>query len=189
MNKIFPKFFLEADEKILLFLNQLGSESWDSLWIAISSVGIWIPMYALLLWGLWKVHRKNFFLIVGLLVIGVFLADSGSVYFFKQTFKRLRPCHVAYLAEQLRIVDGCGGAYGFISSHASNTFMLALFVGSLLSKWKTWVLPVMVFWAMVVSYSRIYLGVHYPADIIFGAVYGGSIGLFLFIIFKIHHKK
>ena len=189
MNRIFPKFFLEADEQILLFLNQLGTEQWDPFWIAVSEVAIWFPLYGLLLFGLWKVHRKNFFLILGLLIVGVFLADSGSVHLFKETFKRLRPCHVAELAEKLRIVDGCGGAYGFISSHASNTFMLALFSGSLLAKWRTWTLVAMVLWAAMVSYSRIYLGVHYPADIVFGAVYGGSIGLFLFIIFKIHRKK
>lgn len=188
MNKIFPKFFLEADEKILIFLNQLGSERWDSMWIAISSVALWIPLYTVIIWGLWKVHKKNFIFICVLLGVGVLLADAGSVYLFKLRFERFRPCHVAYLVEQLRVPGGCGGAYGFISSHASNTFMLAMLAGSLLAKWRNWVLFAMIFWAILVSYSRIYLGVHYPADIIFGAVYGGSIGLFLFLIFKMHRK-
>lgn len=103
---------------------------------------------------------------------------------FKDVFERLRPCHNPNIASLVHVVDGCGGKYGFVSSHASNSFALALFIGLLLRKHYKYFLPLMVFWAALVSYSRIYVGVHYPADILGGAILGSLIGIFVYWLMK-----
>ncbi|WP_223265865.1 phosphatase PAP2 family protein [Vicingus serpentipes] len=128
--------------------------------------------------------------IVPFIVTLIFLSDKISVYFFKEVFMRLRPCHNPEIANLVHIVsDHCGGQYGFVSSHATNTFALAVFVGLLVKQKISWLLPTLVIWAAVVSYSRIYLGVHYPGDVICGAILGAIIGKFVFMMLSFINKK
>lgn len=172
------------DTELFLFLNGLGTDFWDPFWLRMSEVGIWIPFYLLLL-GLvyWLFHWKNALWITLFLVLNVFLTDQGSVQLFKEQFERSRPCHVEELQDQIRLVKGsCGGAYGFVSSHAANTFGLAFFLGLLFRRKWSWLYYLLLVWAGLVSYSRIYLGVHYPGDIFFGALYGAVCGTGLFLI-------
>ncbi len=175
---------IDLDTQLFLVLNNLGQPQWDSFWRAISGVQIWFPFYALLLFILGRYFQwKGFFLLVLFIVLNVVATDQGSVQLFKEQFMRLRPCHVEQLQDQMRLVKkGCGGKYGFISSHASNTFGLALFFGLTMRHKFKWVIYIMVAWASLVSYSRIYLGVHYPADILAGALYGAFCGTFFYRI-------
>jgi undecaprenyl-diphosphatase len=151
---------------------------------------IWAPLYAVLLFLVWLQYKKAFWVILPLVILLVTLTDQVSVVFFKDVFERLRPCHEPALEGMVRILNGhCGGSYGFISSHASNTFGVATFVGLLLRQRYQWLLPAMLTWAGLVSYSRIYLGVHYPGDIIVGGIVGCLIGLLLIAIFRLILKK
>jgi len=96
---------------------------------------------------------------------------------------RLRPCHEPALEGLVHIVNGkCGGKYGFISSHAANTFGIAM----MLLMWvkRRWFGVILMVWAALVSYSRIYLGVHYPGDVIGGAIWGVLCGWLMFLLFK-----
>ena len=103
-------------------------------------------------------------------VLAIVLSDQISVHAFKEVFLRYRPCHNLVLQSQVHLNGGCGGTYGFISSHAANTFALAMFLSLLFNgKIKYFTLFILV-WASFVSYSRIYNGVHYPADIACGAI-------------------
>lgn len=117
------------------------------------------------------------------------MSDKISVLFFKAAFMRLRPCHNENIAAVIHLVGNCGGKYGFVSSHAANTFALAVFSGLMLKKHYPTLLKWALIWASVVSYSRIYLGVHYPGDILVGAVFGGSLGFAMYLIIKQLNQK
>jgi undecaprenyl-diphosphatase len=135
-----------------------------------------------------KFGNKVFILLLffGLLI---FLGDRSSVELFKNVFERLRPSHNPMLKGLVHLVDGKGGQYGFVSSHATNCFAFATFSIFLLrSKFKL-MLPLLLFWAVLVSYSRIYVGVHYPADLLGGAILGTVVGFFVFWLLKILNQK
>lgn len=182
---------LQWDRELFLYLNKLGSEPYDAFWLWVSETGSWIPFYVLLAIFLPRMARGKQLLFAFLvLFLNVFFTDSGSVWLFKEQFQRLRPCHVESLLEQMRLVkEGCGGQYGFVSSHAANTFGLATLYG-LISHWRhKWVLWFLMLWAILVSFSRIYLGVHYPLDIICGGIYGAFCGWGSYHIFKALTRK
>ncbi|MFO8055253.1 MAG: phosphatase PAP2 family protein, partial [Bacteroidales bacterium] len=165
---------IELDRALFLFLNQWHSPFFDFLMWWISDKYIWIPFYAVLLGLIFKFKgiRQGFIFLV-LVALVVTLTDQTSVKCFKEVFERLRPCHQPDLAGMVHIVnDKCGGQFGFVSSHAANTFGMATFVTLLLKPHIRWIGWLLISWAAIVSYSRIYLGVHYPADIIGGALLG-----------------
>jgi undecaprenyl-diphosphatase len=105
----------------------------------------------------------------------VTLADQTSVHLFKNVFERLRPCHNPEIRELIHLAASkCYGKFGFVSSHAANSFGVAVFLAlAFKTRWFSWFILA---WALLVSYSRIYLGVHYPADIIVGGLLGAVCG-------------
>ena len=173
----------KIDEYLFKIINSVGSEQMDKIMILISSKWFWIPLYIYILYLIYKQFSNQFFKILIVLGLLLFLADFGSVHLFKEVFQRSRPCH---LLEGIRIVDGCGGPFGFISSHASNCFSLAFFV-SLLFKSKK-VLFWMFNWAALIGFSRIYLGVHFPFDIVGGMFWGLFVSLLIYKIYT-HFTK
>ncbi|PTM05268.1 MAG: phosphatase PAP2 family protein [Bacteroidetes bacterium] len=179
------QYINDLDTTIFLFLNNLGTETWDPFWLRMSEVFIWIPLYLTLIVGLFFLFKtKTALWAVLAIALNVVLTDQGSVRLFKNQFERLRPCHEESIQDQIRLVKGhCGGKYGFVSSHASNSFGIAVLVGLFYRKRWPWVFYGMLFWASLVAYSRIYLGVHYPADIYFGALYGSLIGGLVYAAF------
>ncbi|NJO68350.1 MAG: phosphatase PAP2 family protein [Bacteroidetes bacterium] len=107
----------------------------------------------------------------------VIATDQVSV-FIKDTVQRLRPCHDMAIQSLVHTVHGCGGKFGFVSSHAANSFGVAMFFTMFFSH--RWVGVMLMIWALIVSYSRIYLGVHYPGDVLGGALLGMIIGALFF---------
>ena len=115
--------------------------------------------------------------------------DTLSV-FIKNAVLRLRPCHDAYFANTIHLVnEQCGGSYGFVSSHATNTMSLTLFLCLLLPKDLRWTKIELVAWTLLVSYSRVYLGVHFPGDVIGGWLVGIISALVSFQLYRLVKKK
>lgn len=187
-------FLISLDKQLFLAINGLHSPLFDNVMFWLSQKLIWAPLYALLLLMMWNVYRKSFFYILPVIILLVTLTDQISVVLFKDVFERLRPCHDPSLEGLVRIVrNHCGGSYGFISSHASNTFGVAIFAGSILRIRYKWVLPLLVTWATIICYSRVYLGVHYPGDVMVGALVGSILGYLMVLvlrwIFSRRHRK
>ncbi len=166
---------IQADKELMIFLNGLGSTKYDSFWVFISEIWVWVPFYAMLVYVLYKNFRLNSFIFILLFVaLGVTVSDQlASI--FKNGLLRLRPCHDPSLQGLIRIVK-CGGPYGFYSAHASSSFFLASYLTFILKDKLKNITYVMFIWAAFVAYSRIYIGVHYPLDVVMGASMGFLLG-------------
>lgn len=165
---------VQLDQRLFLFLNSLNSPFWDPIMYALSGRLIWVPLYLSILVYLAMKYKTKFYVIVLFIILAATLADQTSV-FIKNLVQRPRPCHEPLLEGLVHMVNGeCGGIYGFVSSHAANSFDVALL--SLLLIRKHWFTIFIIIWALIVSYTRIYLGVHYPADSICGMLVGILIG-------------
>jgi len=176
------------DQQLFLFLNSLNSPFWDKIMYAVSGKVIWAPLYAALLIWIGINYKKKFWIILLFIALAVTLADQVSVQLFKNIFQRLRPCHEPSLEGLIHLVNGkCGGLYGFVSSHASNSFNVALL--SLMFIKKRWYSVSIILWASVIGYSRIYLGVHYPGDVICGSLLGALIGWGVYKMYELIDNK
>ena len=173
----------KLDASIILGINGLNNPWLDAFMWFVSKTFVWIPFYLLLAFFIIKKYRKTglwFLLAIGLTIV---LSDQLSSGLIKPLAERLRPSHNPEIEGMLHYVnDYKGGMYGFVSSHAANSFALAFIISFLFSR--RWVCFSIYGWAVIVSLSRIYLGVHYFTDVLCGAMVGifsASIILFLFL--------
>ena len=164
------------DDTLFRIINESHSDALDSCMIFLSNKFVWIPLYVFMIWKIYQANQQT--IKAALLYVGlsVLWADQISSSILKPIVKRLRPSHVEEFQSWIHTPNGAGGLYGFCSSHAANCFAIALCF-YLLTKNKTISIPLFI-WAGLVSYSRIYLGVHFPLDVIAGAFVGVS-GAFL----------
>jgi len=175
-------FLKNIDELLFLFLNGLHNDAFDFIMHWITYQQTWYPFYLLLIiWLIWK-YKLNGIILIIFIVMAITISDQFTSSFMKPFFERLRPCHNSSISHLVHVVDGCGGQYGFASSHASNSFALATMLYFFFrTKFKH--ASILFIWAAVVAYSRIYVGVHYPGDIIIGALVGYLTGLILFTFY------
>ena len=178
----------KLDQQLFLFLNGIHSTSCDGVMWWVSGKTSWIFLYLLILLGLAVKYRWRMLVIILAVTLGVVLSDQSSVHLFKEVFLRPRPCHQPEIEGLVHLVNNhCGGQYGFVSSHAANTFMLAMLTSGLMkNKYFTWFIFI---WASVVAYSRVYLGVHYPGDVLGGALLGVFLGWLVLWVYNSIEKK
>ena len=170
------------DQELFLYLNGIHNSFWDVLMYWITKSKTWIPFYLLLVgYVIYQFRWKSIyvFLFVGLVIT---LADQTTSGFMKPFFERFRPSHEPALEGLVHIVKGKGGKFGFASSHAANTFGLSAFLYYFFRAYGIRFFSWLFVWAAIVSYSRIYVGVHYPLDIIVGGLIGWGYGYLISII-------
>ena len=183
---------LHLDKELFLFLNNLGTGRWDVFWLFMTNKWTWIPLYALLLFLAFRQlgPRKTVLLLIAIALL--ITCTDQLANFFKAGAQRLRPCYDPEVNELMRLVKPyCGGKFGYYSAHASNSFAIAIFFTRVLrSKFRY--LPILIMtWAIMVSYSRVYIGVHFPLDILTGMGTGLIMGwlfskLYIFALNKYH---
>ena len=182
---------LKLDSKLLIFLNNLGVPRFDNFWVSLSKIEANILMYLFLICLFFYIQKarlkfSNILYLIFVIAIMITITDQGAN-LFKDSFQRLRPCYDETVKDSIRLVkDNCGGKYGFFSAHASNSFSLAIFFGLLFKDRTRYIILITLVYASFISYSRIYLGVHFPIDIIFGGLFGLLIG---FSVYKFVYLK
>jgi undecaprenyl-diphosphatase len=161
---------ITLDKELVVAINSANTNWLDHVMIFISGKLSWIPLYAAILYGVIKKQNwQTAAVLIGAILLNFGLTDQISL-IFKFGFERLRPCHDPEIGDLLHMVVGCGGQFGFVSSHASNTMGLAIITALVFRT--NWVTIGMLTFALLNSYSRIYLGKHYLGDVLGGITLG-----------------
>lgn len=180
---------LQYDTELFLYLNKLGSPTWDSFWLLITNEFTFVPLYAILLYLIYKSYGLNSMLIFIVTIALMITFTDQITNLFKHTFQRPRPCRLDELVnEGMRYIAERCGRYGFFSGHSSNSMAAAVFGGLLLKKHYKYPLFLLILWSLIVAYSRIYVGVHYPIDLVCGLAFGAIAG-FLFYKLGLYLNK
>jgi undecaprenyl-diphosphatase len=174
----------QIDRQLLFAINGANSPLFDTIMWWVSKPAFGIPFYLLFVFLLYKSFGwKNTLLLALFAGAAVGLADLSAKYLFKEMFERFRPSQNLEIKGQLHYVNNYhGGMYGFVSSHAANMFSIAMLLGLWLKKKIKFSLYFLLIWAALIGYSRVYLGVHYPSDVVCGALLGMLIA---FLMYKV----
>jgi undecaprenyl-diphosphatase len=179
---------LALDTKLLIFLNGLGSETYDGLWLIITKQAYWAPFFLFLLFLVYKKlgARQTMFFVLAIAVLITFTDQTTNL--FKNGFQRLRPCSNPEINSIIRVVQ-IRNSFSFFSGHASNSMAAATFMYcAIFRQYKYGYL--LFLWPLIFAYSRIYLGLHYPLDILCGFLFGIFSGYIVFKIYQtIQYKK
>ena len=162
---------IALDKQCLLALNGSWGGGWDTFFYVVTARLTWVPLYAALLYAVWRRYGWRGLMWVVLFLGATVVAADQICNFFKHYTPKLRPTHTPDIEAMVHTVRGYrGGLYGTVSAHSAISFAIALFTSRLFRK--RWFTVAIFLWALLVVYSRIYLGVHFPLDILFGALLG-----------------
>jgi undecaprenyl-diphosphatase len=178
---------LSLDEHLFVFLNGLGSESYDGLWLILTKQTSWIPLFLFLLYLIFKKLGAKQALYLVLFVAVLIVLTDQTANLFKNGFQRLRPCNNPEINSFIRIVQ-FRTSFSFFSGHAASSMGVTTFLYLIFKKdfQYFWLLFL---WPLIFAYSRIYLGLHYPLDIISGYLCGAILGFLIFQLYQIAQKR
>ena len=171
------EFIINLDKYWFLFINNtLANPFFDWLCPLLRNQRTWYPLYALIIYFFYRYYKNDTWKILLVIALMIFVSDQFSANLVKKTFMRLRPCNEPSLHGMVRhLISSCNG-FSFISAHATNHFALALFLIFYFKHKGKWIIPVSLFWAFSIAFSQVYVGVHYPLDVFFGALVGSLFG-------------
>lgn len=180
---------IELDRRLLVWLNSFHADWLDPVMYYTSQTLFWLPLYVFLLWLMIKDFKKEWWVPLIGIAVTILIADQITASIMKPYFARLRPSQEPALQGMIHLVKDhngetyMGGLYGFASSHAANTFATATFYTLLFRNRHRWI-PLLFVWAAGMTYTRIYLGVHYPGDILVGGIVGVTGAFIGFVAFR-----
>ena len=181
---------LEYDTDLFVYLNGLGSETWDGMWLLITNKLTFVPLYALILFLFYRKFGLKALLILVVVVALMITFTDQTTNIFKRGFKRFRPCACEEIMDSIRyIAERCSTNRSFFSGHAANSMAAAVLGGLLFRPVYKNAIFLLLFWAFLVAYSRIYVGVHFPLDILCGMVFGALSGFIFFKLYKYLEKR
>ena len=185
------KHIVNLDKQLFVFLNNLGSETWDAFWLLISNkIAMFCVIICFVFFYSCRMKSKKWIYFILFFILCVGFTDFLHVQLFKNIFMRLRPCWESDLLNQIRplLVD-CGGYYGFISGHAANATAMVVFLIYSFNSINKIAKFTLFGWVFLVAYSRIYLAKHYPLDVLFGVLFGCLTAITIFRIYQYIVKK
>ena len=175
---------IALDKELFVFLNGLGSPTFDGLWLFITKQTNWTPIFLLVFYLIYKkVGLKNLGIMILFIAFLVLICDQ-TANLFKYTFERLRPCNDLQIKDIIRVVKQ-SDTFSFFSGHATNSMATTVFVYLIMRKYYKHIYLLFLF-PLIFAYSRIYLGLHFPGDILTGYTFGATFG---FLFYKIYQKK
>lgn len=178
---------LNIDYSVFDFVNQSLSNSFlDTIMPVIRNKKTWIPFYFVLAFFIFKNFKvKNAITIIVLGVLCVVLSDVISSHVLKPFFHRIRPCDLEPFAQHINLIlERCSGAFSFPSSHAANHFALGFLLALIFYKKTKWLSYLLILWASLICFAQVYVGVHFPSDVLGGALLGTCIALVGFFIYR-----
>lgn len=177
-----------ADQQLFLVLNGIHHPVTDFLFKWITYKYTWVPLYLFLIVAISRAYKREAFAIIILSILALILADYITSGIMKLYFARFRPCHDPFIGDIVHNITGCGGQFGFASSHASTSFALTsafYFFTRDRIPWIKWLFV----WAAIYAYSRVAVGVHYPGDILVGALVGYITGTVFVFVYRYFRKS
>jgi undecaprenyl-diphosphatase len=178
---------LSLDTRLFIYLNSLGTENWDQFWLQLTKQISWTPLFLLLLYVIYKKNGMKGSLLLVLFVAVLLLFTDQTTNIIKNNVQRLRPCSEPTISSLIRIVKP-SATFSFFSGHAANSIAVSSFLYLILRRNITYIW-LLFLWPLLFAYSRIYLGLHYPLDIICGYLYGMLTGFLFFNLYLFAQKK
>lgn len=180
-----PDYLLQLDRHLFYFINHdLANPFFDWIMPYIRNPKCWIPLYLFIIFFCIRNFKKQGLIIIVMLALSAGFADFTSASMVKQVAKRVRPCRDPVTSKTDIARVNCGTGYSFPSTHATDHFAVAVFMIMLFYKRWKWILFWGVLWAGSICFAQVYVGVHYPIDVICGALYGTLIGWFFSKLFQ-----
>jgi membrane-associated phospholipid phosphatase len=162
----------------------MSNELFDILLPILRTSSTWVPLYiAIIVYLIWQNRLKSWIPILSLLCL-IAVSDTLSSRVVKSAVGRARPCQIVDQYPETIVRVHCGSGYSFTSSHATNHFALAILIPFVCGFRQRWVRWSFIFWALSIGFSQIYVGVHYPFDVICGSILGAGIGIVFVKLYK-----
>lgn len=173
---------IDLDKELLVFLNGLGSTTFDGLWLFLTNQLNWTPFFLVMFFLLYKkIGGKNMLIVIFFIALLILICDQ-TANLFKNTIQRLRPCNDSEIKNIIRIVK-TSSSFSYFSGHAINSMACMTFVFLIMRKYYIYAFLLFLF-PLVFAYSRIYLGLHFPLDILTGYFFGIIFGIIFFKLYQ-----